>query len=712
MPVMTRKSRKRVQRQRKAPARTKVAGNRTGAAKQAGALPSAAFDLDGLPLDVDQRPLTPVEVLPPATPVPMKANVTAPCALVAAAFRRATDATVRRQLKRRAVLAIVILVPATDWIEPVMTLFIARFGAAWHPVENNTGFVTDLLRAERNAQVAINISRGQATVGIATQADALPATLTRAADLTIRIAAPDGVTIGSAIRIFSGARPPSGIDDKVALGLEFSDLVAAFRTRSSPAEIVARLKKTTSALRDASPGERLPRLEDAVEYGEARIFGLSVARDVADFKAGRIGWNETDRAVLTGESGLGKTFLCRIVAQACNAHFLSFSVAELFQNCAGSSLDAVIKASRAYFEKAAVLASSRSAGSGPSCCVLLLDEIDAVGNRANFGDPRERAWVTIFLTSVLLAIESAGAGVIILGATNNISAVDAALLRPGRLDRTIELKRPEHAGIVNILRHHLDGSLAGADLTGVGHLLAGSTAAEIMMAVRGARRIARNADRELEPDDLLQAVAPIEYVEPAALMRISLHEAAHAVASIAVPAGFLQRCSIGRQGGSPGRTIIRGETADLSTRDSIERRAVATLAGRAAEKLFLRGSIALGSGGDDSSDLALVTRHLASIHASTGLGGTLVYLVSQQEALKAVRADLNLRKRVEVHMRKLQKRADDVVQAHRQTIIAVAEQLRIRRHLSGDEIRSIFAATAPSAPMSRVTKNQQRQENP
>ncbi|MCU1617825.1 MAG: family ATPase, partial [Frankiales bacterium] len=68
--------------------------------------------------------------------------------------------------------------------------------------------------------------------------------------------------------------------------------------------------------------------------------------------------------------------------------------------------------------------------------------------------------------------------------------------------------------------------------------------------------------------------------------------------------------------------------------------------------------------------------------------------------------------RVEVHMRKLQKRADDVVQAHRQTIIAVAEQLRIRRHLSGDEIRSIFAATAPSAPMSRVTKNQQRQENP
>jgi cell division protease FtsH len=228
----------------------------------------------------------------------------------------------------------------------------------------------------------------------------------------------------------------------------------------------------------------------------------------------------------------------------------------------------------------------------------------------------------------MLAIESAGPGVIILGATNNISAVDAALLRPGRLDRTIELKRPGHAGIVNILRHHLDGALASADLTDVGHLLAGSTAAEIMMAARAARRIARNANRELKPDDLFQAVAPIEDIEPAALMRISLHEAAHAVASIAVPAGFLQRCSIGRQGGSPGRTIIRGETADLSTRDSIERRAVATLAGRAAEKLLLRGSIALGSGGDDSSDLALVTRHVASIHASTGLGSTLVYLVS------------------------------------------------------------------------------------
>jgi hypothetical protein len=49
-------------------------------------------------------------------------------------------------------------------------------------------------------------------------------------------------------------------------------------------------------------------------------------------------------------------------------------------------------------------------------------------------------------------------------------------------------------------------------------------------------------------------------------------------------------------------------------------------------------------------------------------------------------------------MRRLQARADKVVREHRGAILAVAEQLRIRRHLSGDEIRRIFEATSPPAP--------------
>jgi ATP-dependent Zn protease len=442
--------------------------------------------------------------------------------------------------------------------------------------------------------------------------------------------------------------------------------------------------------------ERLPSLQSAVEYGDARVWGLSLARDIADFKASRIGWQEVDRgAVVHSEPGCGKSLFARILAQACGVPLVAFSIADLFAHGAGN-LDSVIKNSRSMFAKAAALASP--------CSILFLDEIDALPNRATM-DQRGADWWTPVITDFLLALDNAvsgqRAGIVVVGATNNLPGVDAAVLRPGRLERAIELARPDHAGIINVLRYHLDGSLVDAELDDVGHLLAGSTPADVMMIVRSARRIARVAGRELALVDLVASLAPAEDIAPGALLRISLHEAGHAVGSLAVPAGLLQRCVIGGNKGSPGRTFIKNESNDLATRESVERRAVVTLCGRAAEALLLGRTVSLGSGGFDDSDLAVVTQIVASIHASAGLGSTLVYLVSHEAALEAVRTDLKMRARVEKHMRKLQKRADNVVRRHRDAIVAVAEQLRIRRHLSGDEIRRIFEASAPAAGTQR-----------
>jgi cell division protease FtsH len=313
--------------------------------------------------------------------------------------------------------------------------------------------------------------------------------------------------------------------------------------------------------------------------------------------------------------------------------------------------------------------------------------------------PRGADWWTPVVTDFLLSLDNAvagkRAGIVVVGATNNISGVDAAVLRPGRLERAIEIRRPEHAGVVNILRHHLDGELQEADLTDIAHLMDGSTGAEIMMAVRGARRIARYAGRALLPEDLVQAVAPVEELAPAALNRICVHEAAHAVASLVAPSGVLKRCTVGRTAASAGRTQIQMDSDDLLTRDSVERRAIVLLAGRAAEQILI-GNAALGAGGDDESDLAQVTQLIATLHASTGLGNTLTYLVSHQDALTAVRADRELRSSVEQHLRTLQTRTDELVRRHRDAILAVADQLRTRRQLSGAEVRRIVVAAPPN----------------
>jgi len=101
------------------------------------------------------------------------------------------------------------------------------------------------------------------------------------------------------------------------------------------------------------------------------------------------------------------------------------------------------------------------------------------------------------------------------------------------------------------------------------------------------------------------------------------------------------------------------DKGDLLTRDSVERRVVVTLCGRAAEELLI-GNISLGSGGDDDSDLAQVTKWIAALHASTGLGGTLAYLISHHDTLTAVRADFKLRARVERHLQTLHERAGEI----------------------------------------------------
>lgn len=617
-----------------------------------------------------------------------KTSIRARCAIGAAAFRDATSGAIRRQFKGKSPLALVVLVPGPSWIAPVRALFLKRFGERWQTALEADTKTTAGHKAERNAEVASCLTRGLPVIGVAVERDALPSVLIAAADLTIRIDNPRGVTIGRAIRMFTGQAVPTEIDDKIAFGLEFHDLVAAFRPNSSPVEIIERLQKASLATRGAGNADRLPNLEGAIEYGAARIWGMSLAQDVADYRAGRLGWQQVDRgAVLFSEPGLGKTLFARILAQACGVPLVAFSIADLFASSPGY-LDSVIKASRAMFQRAAVLAP----------CILFLDEIDALPNRATMS-PRGADWWTPVVTDFLLSLDNAvagkRAGIVVIGATNNISGVDAAMMRPGRLERAIEIIRPDHAGAANILRHHLNGELPDADLTDIAHLMDGSTGAEIMMTVRSARRIARYAGRKLKRDDLLQSIAPIESIAPDALNRICIHEAAHAVASLAVPSGIVKRCIIGSTAATAGRTLIQTDKSDLLTRESVERRAVVLLCGRAAERLLI-GNAGLGAGGDDESDLAQVTQFVATLHASSGLGDTLTYVTSFKEALAAVRDDRELRLKVEQHLRALQERTEEIVQRHCDAIIAVADQLKTRRQLSGKEIRRIFDATSPN----------------
>jgi ATP-dependent Zn protease len=288
---------------------------------------------------------------------------------------------------------------------------------------------------------------------------------------------------------------------------------------------------------------------------------------------------------------------------------------------------------------------------------------------------------------------SARDGIVVCGATNRIEAVDAALLRPGRLERAIRIGRPDLAGVVNILRYQLGSSLKASNLDEVARLAEGSTPAELMEMVRAARRSARRANREMNLEDLKDRALPAENYSAPTLRLLSLHEAAHAVATIKLNVGKVVAIRLQSRGHVGGYTKVRDDTDELAGLDHIENRVVGILSARSAERLFL-GYASTGSGGTATSDLGVATAILAGLHTSAGYGSTLLYRCNMDEAMELMRLDPRLQRDVEEHLRKLESRADAFVRGHKAEIYAVADALAAARHLSGGQIEEILERVA------------------
>jgi ATP-dependent Zn protease len=318
-------------------------------------------------------------------------------------------------------------------------------------------------------------------------------------------------------------------------------------------------------------------------------------------------------------------------------------------------------------------------------------------NRETLSNHNRDWWTPVindFLTLLDAAVAGQREGVVVVGATNNIQAIDPALLRPGRLEKMIEIKRPDLAGAINILRYHLEGELKG-DLSEIGAMIEGSTGAEIMYAVRGARRIARHAGRAMTADDIKRSIVPIAELPPDLIFRMSIHEAAHAVVALAIPAGTVRQVVIRSKGGSGGRTTLSFDGADLFTRRDIEDQVVVGLAARVAERHFT-GAVSCGGGGADDSDLGVATVLIASLHASFAMGDHLIYLAAGDELLREVRMNPALHACVDQHLRELEGRAEKLVRDNRDAILAVANRLSAQRYLSGAAVREIVEATSAS----------------
>jgi 26S proteasome regulatory subunit T4 len=156
----------------------------------------------------------------------------------------------------------------------------------------------------------------------------------------------------------------------------------------------------------------------------------------------RVGIKTPKGVLLYGPPGTGKTLLARAMAHNVQANFLKVVASAIVDKYIGESAR-IIREMFGYAKE-------------NQPCIIFMDEVDAIGGK-RFGQgtsaDREIQRTLMELLNQLDGFDELGQVKVIM-ATNRPDTLDPALLRPGRLDRKIEIPLPNETARFDIIKIH------------------------------------------------------------------------------------------------------------------------------------------------------------------------------------------------------------------------------------------------------------------
>jgi cell division protease FtsH len=430
-------------------------------------------------------------------------------------------------------------------------------------------------------------------------------------------------------------------------------------------------------------------LEEIVEF----------LRDPQKFQ--RLGGRIPRGCLLVGPPGTGKTLIARAVAGEANVPFFTISGSDFVEMFVGVGASRV----RDMFEQAKKNAP----------CIIFIDEIDAVGRHRGAGlgggnDEREQT-----LNQLLVEMDGfeANEGIIIIAATNRPDVLDPALLRPGRFDRQIVVPNPDVAGREKILRVHMKRvplapdvdaktiargtpGFSGADLANL------VNEAALLAARRNKRLVTQSEFEDAKDKVMMGAERKTMAMTEEEKLATAYHEAGHAIVNIVVPGNDpLHKVTIIPRGRALGVTMSLPERDKLSySKQWCEAKIAMAFGGRVAEQIIY-GREHLNTGA--SSDISQATNIAKRMVTEWGMSevlGPLLYSENQQEVFlgHSITQRQNMSegtaKLIDEEVRRIvtagEKKAWEVLTAHKAELEAMAQALMEYETISGDECMALM----------------------